>query len=108
MSDETVMEKDEAFEQVRATRLRTNLIADRVAKAAGFKGELRPGAVVRLKSGGPPMTIAVFDVTDGLVYCHWNVRGRTGQARYSPEMLEPCEACDVFAAPQNPGPNASG
>jgi uncharacterized protein YodC (DUF2158 family) len=83
-------------------------IADRVAKAAGFQGLLRPGAIVRLKSGGPPMTIAVFDVTDGLVYCHYFFRGRTGQARYSPEMLEPCEPArlESFVPPTNPGPNA--
>jgi uncharacterized protein YodC (DUF2158 family) len=85
-----------------------NEIADRVARAAGFTGRLRPGEIVRLKSGGPPMTIALFDVTDGLVYCHYFFRGRTGQARYLVEMLEPCgpSSLESFVAPPRPDPNA--
>jgi uncharacterized protein YodC (DUF2158 family) len=92
---------------LRAARARTNAVADRLAKAAGFEGELRPGKIVRLKSGGPPMTIAVVDIVDGLVYCHYFWRGTTGQARYSAEMLEACEAAslDSLIPPPQAGPN---
>lgn len=94
-------------EYLAAARERRNAFADRLAKVAGFEGELRPGAVVRLKSGSPPMTIALVDITDGLVYCHWFFRGRTGQARYSPEMLERCAPStpESFVPPTQAGPN---
>jgi uncharacterized protein YodC (DUF2158 family) len=107
MSDENENESEHEIEKrLEAAKARQYVIADRVAKAAGFPGELRPGKIVRLKSGGPPMTIAVFDVTDGLVYCHYFFRGRTGQARYSPEMLERCEpsSLESFVPPKKPGP----
>jgi uncharacterized protein YodC (DUF2158 family) len=97
--------ESEVEKRLEAAKARKNLIADRVAKAAGFQGELRPGKIVRLKSGGPPMTIAVFDVTDGLVYCHYFFRGRTGQARYSAQMLEPCgsSGLESLVPPTIPG-----
>lgn len=92
---------------LREARERTNAVADRLARAAGYPGLLRPGKIVRLKSGGPPMTIAVVDIVDGLVYCHFFWRGSTGQARYGAEMLEPCEAAslDTFVPPPQAGPN---
>ncbi len=90
---------------LREAREKTNAIADRLARAAGYPGMLRPGKIVRLKSGGPPMTIAVVDIVDGLVYCHYFWRGTTGQARYSAEMLEPCEAsgAESLVPPTKPG-----
>ena len=90
---------------LREARERTYAVADRLAGAAGYPGMLRPGKIVRLKSGGPPMTIAVVDIVDGLVYCHYFWRGTTGQARYSAEMLEPCEAsgAESLVPPTKPG-----
>jgi uncharacterized protein YodC (DUF2158 family) len=97
--------ESEIEKRLEAAKGRHNFIADRVAKAAGFEGQLRPGKIVRLKSGGPPMTIAVFDVTDGLVDCHYFWRGRTGQARYCAEMLEPCgsSGLESLVPPTKPG-----
>jgi uncharacterized protein YodC (DUF2158 family) len=104
VSDENEIQS-EIEKRIEAGREQQYVIAERVAKAAGFVGKLRPGEIVRLKSGGPPMTIALFDVTDGLVYCHYFWRGRTGQARYSGEMLEPCEPSGVesLVPPTKPG-----
>lgn len=90
---------------LKAARDRTNAIADRLARAAGYPGMLRPGKIVRLKSGSPPMTIACVDIVDGLVYCHYFWRGGPGQARYSAEMLEPCDPArpESFVPPKKPG-----
>jgi uncharacterized protein YodC (DUF2158 family) len=103
MSEFSMEDAAAHLERVKAER---NTLADRIARAAGFDGEIRPGAIVSLKSGGPAMTIAVFDVTDGLVYCHWIVHGRPYQARYSPEMLEPAEK-DGPTPPPKRGPKPS-
>lgn len=86
---QTGLEPDDFEARSRALKERVHEIARRVAKAADFGGELKTGTIVRLKSGSPPMTIARFDLTDGLVYCQWVACGRPYAARYWPEMLEP-------------------
>jgi uncharacterized protein YodC (DUF2158 family) len=93
---------------VARARMRAHGMADRIAWAAGFAGELRPGAVVRLKSGSPAMTVAVFDLTDGLIYCHWIAGGRPFAARYCAEMLEPEKPGERGEAPGKRGAHPRG
>jgi uncharacterized protein YodC (DUF2158 family) len=88
----SALPEDEAFAHIERAKARAHSMADRIARVAGYAGEIRPGKLVKLKSGGPPMTVAVFDMTDGLIYCHWIAGGRPFAARYSAEMLEPAQA----------------
>ena len=88
-------------------RARAHGMADRIAHAAGFRGDIRPGAVVRLKSGGPAMTVAVFDLTDGLIYCHWIAGGRPFAGRYCAEMLVPSHDGEVAEPPAKRGAKPS-
>jgi uncharacterized protein YodC (DUF2158 family) len=51
----------------------------------------KPGDVVRLKSGGPDMTIAYFEPLNGpreTVYCGWFVGKKLNQKTFLLEMLE--------------------
>lgn len=102
--------KGETEDYVTAAMLRRNAVADRLAKAAGFSGELRPGNLVQLKSGSPPMAIAGVDLMNGMVHCVWNLRGRPFGARYPAEVLEPAErgAYELTPPPKKPGKTAWG
>jgi len=63
--------------------------------------EFKPGDVVRLKSGGPPMTCETGTDADGLVTCEWfDKSGRIEGRRFSPVVLVRCEG-------DAPGPDAS-
>ena len=42
--------------------------------------------IVKLKSGGPPMTIESVN-TEGKVYCVWFVEGEVQAALFAPETL---------------------
>jgi uncharacterized protein YodC (DUF2158 family) len=98
--------EDDAFQHIEQAKARAYAMADRIARLAEFEGEIRPGKLVKLKSGGPPMTVAVFDTTDGFIYCHWIAGGRPFAARYSAEMLEPAERGAMPPAPAKRGPPA--
>jgi uncharacterized protein YodC (DUF2158 family) len=102
----SVLPEDEAFAHIERAKARAHSMADRIARVAGYAGEIRPGKLVKLKSGGPPMTVAVFDTVDGLIYCHWIAGGRPFAARYSAEMLEPAPPGAVPPAPAKRGPLA--
>jgi uncharacterized protein YodC (DUF2158 family) len=57
--------------------------------------EFKPGDVVRLKSGGPPMTCESGPNEDGLVTCQWfDKNGRIEGRRFYPAVLVRCE-CDA-------------
>ncbi len=56
-----VLTKEEVHERLEAVRRRTEMMADRIAQAAGYEGVLRAGKIVRLKSGGPPMVIGFVE-----------------------------------------------
>ena len=43
--------------------------------------------IVKLKSGGPPMTIESVNGADGKVYCVWFVEGEIQAALFTPETL---------------------
>jgi uncharacterized protein YodC (DUF2158 family) len=49
----------------------------------------KSGQMVRLKSGGPAMT--VIDVVDGVVVCQWFERNKSHTGRFTPETLEELE-----------------
>jgi uncharacterized protein YodC (DUF2158 family) len=49
------------------------------------------GGIMRLKSGGPPMTVTRYDVADRAVYCRWFWRGRIFCDEFWPESLVPAE-----------------
>jgi uncharacterized protein YodC (DUF2158 family) len=55
------------------------------------EGALRTGSVVRLKSGGPAMTVQWHDAENDSVVCTWQFRGRASRERYFATMLERCE-----------------
>jgi uncharacterized protein YodC (DUF2158 family) len=102
----SALPEDETFIHLERAKARAYSMADRIARVAGYAGEIRPGKLVKLKSGGPPMTVAVFDTVDGLIYCHWIAGGRPFAARYSAEMLEPAPPGAVPPAPAKRGPLA--
>lgn len=52
------------------------------------EGELKTGTVVRLKSGGPAMTVQWHDADTDWVICSWQFRGRAAKERYCAPMLE--------------------
>jgi uncharacterized protein YodC (DUF2158 family) len=55
------------------------------------------GAVVRLKSGGPPMPVCWHKVEEDRVYLCWFFRGRAEEATYRAEMLERCEPSELVS-----------
>jgi uncharacterized protein YodC (DUF2158 family) len=48
--------------------------------------DLKPGDVVRLKSGGPPMTVNAIDDQD-MAWTIWFDHGRQGSARFDQAAL---------------------
>jgi uncharacterized protein YodC (DUF2158 family) len=51
------------------------------------KGGVAVGDVVRLKSGGPDMTVSEFDGTTAV--CEWqNLKGVPMRRRYAPALLQ--------------------
>jgi uncharacterized protein YodC (DUF2158 family) len=50
----------------------------------------QPGDVVKLKSGGPPMTVEC-DVGDQRVSCQWFEKNELKQATFAEATLEPSE-----------------
>lgn len=56
--------------------------------------EFEPGDIVRLKSGGPKMTVAKLDTDyegDEYAYCEW-FKGATRQSgKFEPQVLESVE-----------------
>ena len=48
--------------------------------------QLRQGDLVRLRSGGPMMTISAID--GGQVLCVWNENGQTNDATFPAEVLQ--------------------
>lgn len=51
-------------------------------------GNVKPGDVVRLKSGGPKMTVSSLDTYNHIVYCKWFVHDELKSERFNPESLE--------------------
>lgn len=49
--------------------------------------DLKEGDVVRLKSGGPKMTISTMDEVNKRVYCKWFVNGELKSEKFSPFSL---------------------
>jgi uncharacterized protein YodC (DUF2158 family) len=49
---------------------------------------LRGGDIVRLKSGGPLMTISDYDRDVGVVFCGWFWRGRCFGERFGIDQLD--------------------
>lgn len=49
---------------------------------------LKVGDVVRLKSGGPKMTVSTVDEYNHIVYCKWFVHDELKSERFSPDSLE--------------------
>jgi len=69
--------------------------------------EFKPGDVVRLKSGGPPMTCEKGVNEDGLVTCEWfDKNGRIEGRRFFPAVLVRCECDPEPAAPSRSRHNA--
>jgi uncharacterized protein YodC (DUF2158 family) len=69
------------------------------------EGALTSGSVVRLKSGGPAMTVQWHDAENDSVVCTWQFRGRAAQERYNAQMLERCDPephNPVFAQKRGP------
>jgi uncharacterized protein YodC (DUF2158 family) len=61
--------------------------------------EFKPGDVVRLKSGGPKMTVRKkshnqINEAEPLVTCVWFVNEEIREASFSPENLQPGEPND--------------
>lgn len=52
---------------------------------------IKPGDVVRLKSGGPPMTVGA-PVTTTVYECHWFDGMELRTARFHQDSLEPATA----------------
>lgn len=50
------------------------------------------GEILRLRSGGPPMTVTWLIPEDGVVVCRWFWRGRIFHSEFHPEHLEPAKA----------------
>ena len=64
--------------------------------------EFKPGDVVRLKSGGPPMTCEKGVDGDGLVTCQWfDKNGRIDGRRFFVDVLVRCAS----AAQETAGPS---
>lgn len=58
------------------------------------KQDFKPGDIVQLKSGGPPMTVASHDASmgKGTVRCQW-FAGKKMESGYFPaDSLEPAKA----------------
>lgn len=55
---------------------------------------MRVGDVVRLKSGGPDMTVAELGMPEGepRVWCEWFSGTEKRCAPFHPEMVVPCES----------------
>lgn len=51
-------------------------------------GDFTGGDKVRLKSGGPDMTVEMIDDIIGTVQCSWFVSTRLERADFQPEALE--------------------
>jgi uncharacterized protein YodC (DUF2158 family) len=51
----------------------------------------RVGEILRLKSGGPPMTVTGLYLEDRSVFCRWFWRGRIFRDEFLPEHLEAAE-----------------
>jgi uncharacterized protein YodC (DUF2158 family) len=49
------------------------------------------GGIMRLKSGGPPMTVTHYDSADRSVFCCWFWRGRIFRDEFLPEYVEPAD-----------------
>ena len=63
--------------------------------------EFKPGDVVRLKSGGPPMTCEKGLNADGVVFCEWfDKNGRYDSRGFFPAVLVRCEC--AAPAPASP------
>ncbi len=72
------------------------------------KNRFEVGDVVRLKSGGPPMSVCWQDVEHDRVLLCWFFRGKAEEATYRADMLERCEPSDLVSIgiPRKPGPVA--
>ncbi|MFO1187534.1 MAG: DUF2158 domain-containing protein [Alphaproteobacteria bacterium] len=49
------------------------------------------GEIVRLKSGGPPMTVTGSYPEEGSIWCRWFWRGRVFKEEFALEYIEPAE-----------------
>ena len=51
---------------------------------------MKPGDVVRLKSGGPAMTVAIVQ-GNGHLWCEWFAEGGIHARGFAPATLQPVE-----------------
>ena len=54
---------------------------------AESRHEFRPGDVVRLKTGGPEMSVVVVNEALNLVLCQWFVGDEVRSSHFAPESL---------------------
>lgn len=45
------------------------------------------GDIVRLKSGGPSMTVNAIRDSDGTIYCHWFAGNKLESGYFNPESI---------------------
>lgn len=53
--------------------------------------EIKAGAIVRLKSGGPKMTVSSESVSPDLVSCNWFADAELKSSCFDREQLKPAE-----------------
>ena len=64
--------------------------------------ESKVGDVVRLKSGGPRMTIANTASNPAGILCTWFDQAEVKSSRFPPEALEPVKKSQEKASPRRP------
>ena len=58
------------------------------------KSKYKIGDIVRLKSGGPSMTVESIRDSDGDIYCHWFAGDKLHAGVFSPEAIGPEDELD--------------
>lgn len=53
------------------------------------------GDIVKLKSGGPRMTVSDEDIGNGMVRCQWFAGSRLSWGHFDPHSIEPAPEVDA-------------
>ena len=69
-------------------------IFDRLAWEDGMTTEIQVGDVVKLKSGGPAMTVTAIDKTSKKAFCEWFESAEQHQGTFVLAALEPSNTLD--------------